>query len=108
MGYFHYGQTLQDCEDALSAFREDSGVGDKKVRISPAAQECISKLHNEFEMKLADDLHTPTILNAALQEAFRYINTSVNALKAGFFISISPLFFFQHAGNICNSDNAFI
>ena len=97
MGCFHYQQTLKVCEDALSAFREDAGLNNPKVRISPAAQECISKLHNDFETKLADDLHTPTILNSSLQEAFKYINTSVNSFKAGIFIDIStPLSSFQH------------
>ncbi|KAK4409623.1 Cysteine--tRNA ligase CPS1, chloroplastic/mitochondrial, partial [Sesamum angolense] len=60
--------------------KEESATN-AKVRVSPAAQECISKLHNEFEVKLADDLHTPTILNAALQEALRFINSSLNTLK---------------------------
>ncbi|KAL0463562.1 UNVERIFIED_CONTAM: Cysteine--tRNA ligase CPS1, chloroplastic/mitochondrial [Sesamum latifolium] len=77
---FYIYQTLQDCEDAVSALKEESATN-AKVRVSPAAQECISKLHNEFEVKLADDLHTPTILNAALQEALRFINSSVNTLK---------------------------
>lgn len=54
----------------------------KTVRISPAAQECISKLHDDFETKLADDLHTPSILNSSLQEAYRFMNTSINMLKA--------------------------
>ncbi|KAK4416817.1 Cysteine--tRNA ligase CPS1, chloroplastic/mitochondrial [Sesamum alatum] len=77
---FYIYQTLQDCEDAVSSLKEESATN-AKVRISPAAQECISKLHNEFEAKLADDLHTPSILNAALQEALRFINSSVNMLK---------------------------
>ncbi|XP_042034348.1 cysteine--tRNA ligase 2, cytoplasmic-like [Salvia splendens] len=78
---FYLYQTLKDCEDALSPFREDAGLNNPKVRISPAAQECTSKLHNDFETKLADDLHTPTILNSSLQEAFKFINTSVNSFK---------------------------
>ncbi|KAL0396770.1 UNVERIFIED_CONTAM: Cysteine--tRNA ligase CPS1, chloroplastic/mitochondrial [Sesamum calycinum] len=77
---FYIYQTLQDCEDAVSALKEESATN-AKVRVSPAGQECISKLHNEFEVKLADDLHTPTILNAALQEALRFINSSLNTLK---------------------------
>ncbi|KAL0449737.1 UNVERIFIED_CONTAM: Cysteine--tRNA ligase CPS1, chloroplastic/mitochondrial [Sesamum latifolium] len=77
---FYIFQTLQDCEDAVSSLKEESATN-AKVRVSPAAQECISKLHNEFEAKLADDLHTPSILNAALQEALRFINSSVNTLK---------------------------
>ncbi|KAL0379142.1 UNVERIFIED_CONTAM: Cysteine--tRNA ligase CPS1, chloroplastic/mitochondrial [Sesamum radiatum] len=77
---FYIYQTLQDCEDAVSSLKEESATN-AKVRVSPASQECISKLHNEFEAKLADDLHTPSILNAALQEALRFINSSLNTLK---------------------------
>ncbi|KAI3453046.1 hypothetical protein Pfo_009709 [Paulownia fortunei] len=78
---FYVYQTLQDCDDALLALKEESGVNGKTVRISSAAQECISKLHDEFETKLADDLHTPSILNASLQEALRFMNSSINMLK---------------------------
>ncbi|KAH6775706.1 Cysteinyl-tRNA synthetase [Perilla frutescens var. hirtella] len=78
---FYIYQTLQDCEDALLAFKEESGANAKPARISPAAQDCISKLHNEFETRITDDLHTPSILNAALQEALRFINTSLTMLK---------------------------
>ncbi|KAL0343105.1 UNVERIFIED_CONTAM: Cysteine--tRNA ligase CPS1, chloroplastic/mitochondrial [Sesamum angustifolium] len=77
---FYIYQTLQDCEEAVYSLKEESATN-AKVRISPAAQECITKLHNEFEAKLADDLHTPSILNAALQEALRFINSSINTLK---------------------------
>ncbi|KAL2241174.1 UNVERIFIED_CONTAM: Cysteine--tRNA ligase CPS1, chloroplastic/mitochondrial [Sesamum indicum] len=77
---FYIYQTLQDCEESVSSLKEESATN-AKVRISPAAQECISKLHKEFEAKLADDLHTPSIINAALQEALRFINSSVNTLK---------------------------
>ncbi|KAL3636064.1 hypothetical protein CASFOL_020611 [Castilleja foliolosa] len=80
--YYVY-QTLQDCDDALLALKEETGVNGKTVRISPAAQECISKLRDDLETKLADDLHTSTILNATLQEALRFMNTSLNMLKAG-------------------------
>ncbi|GFP85367.1 cysteine--tRNA ligase [Phtheirospermum japonicum] len=74
--YYIY-QTLQDCEDALFALKDESGTNGKPARISPAAQECISKLNTEFETRLADDLHTPSILNAALIDALRFINSSV-------------------------------
>nr|GMD27718.1 cysteine--tRNA ligase 2, cytoplasmic-like [Ipomoea batatas] len=53
----------------------------KGGRVSAAAQECIKKLHNEFESKLSDDLHTPSILNGVLQEALRFMNSSLNTLK---------------------------
>ncbi|KAK6122289.1 hypothetical protein DH2020_043909 [Rehmannia glutinosa] len=38
---FYVYQTLQDCDDALSALKDEVGVNGKPVRISPAAQECI-------------------------------------------------------------------
>ncbi|XP_051146084.1 cysteine--tRNA ligase 2, cytoplasmic-like isoform X2 [Andrographis paniculata] len=78
---FYIYQTLKDCEDALLTLKDEIGTNGKTVRVSPAAQQNITKLHDEFEMKLADDLHTPTILNAALQEALRFINSSITMLK---------------------------
>lgn len=83
MGHFHHWQTLQDCEDALSALREESETNSKPARYITGGQECITKLHNDFETRLADDLHTPVILNAALPEAFKFINGHLNMLKAG-------------------------
>ncbi|KAL8052885.1 hypothetical protein ABFX02_05G034700 [Erythranthe guttata] len=78
---FYVYQTLQDCDDALLALKEEIEVNGKKVRLTPAGQECLTKLHEDFESKLADDLHTPTILNSSLQEAFRFMNTSISMLK---------------------------
>ncbi|KAF7132712.1 hypothetical protein RHSIM_Rhsim09G0105600 [Rhododendron simsii] len=81
--YYIY-QTLQDCEDALLPFQQGSQEGaenGKIARITPAAKDCISKLRDDFETKLSDDLHTPYILNAALQEALRFMNSSMNLLK---------------------------
>ncbi|XP_019160292.1 PREDICTED: cysteine--tRNA ligase 2, cytoplasmic isoform X1 [Ipomoea nil] len=76
--YYIY-QTLQDCKEAVSKLQD--GIEMKGGRVSAAAQECIKKLHNEFESKLSDDLHTPTILNGALQEALRFMNSSLNTVK---------------------------
>jgi cysteinyl-tRNA synthetase len=82
--YYLY-QTLQDCEDALFPFQQGSQEGTepngKIARITPAAKDCISKLRDDFETKLSDDLHTPYILNSALQEALRFMNSSMNLLK---------------------------
>lgn len=77
---------MQDCEDALSPFQEGSlKEGTEKngrtVKITPAAQECISKLHNEFETKMCDDLNTAHILTGAFQDALKLINSSLNLLK---------------------------
>nr|GMD24887.1 cysteine--tRNA ligase 2, cytoplasmic isoform X1 [Ipomoea batatas] len=76
---FYIYQTLQDCKEAVSKLQD--GIEMKGGRVSAAAQECIKKLHTEFESKLSDDLHTPSILNGALQEALRFMNSSLNTLK---------------------------
>lgn len=78
---FYLYQTLVDCQNALLSLSEDSGTNAKTARISAAALEGVNKLHTEFETKMSDDLHTPTILNSSLQEALRYMNSSVNMLK---------------------------
>ncbi|OVA16358.1 Cysteinyl-tRNA synthetase/mycothiol ligase [Macleaya cordata] len=82
---FYLYQTLRDCEEALSPFREKNSDGaapnGKIIRITSEAQECINKLRNDFQTKMSDDFHTPDFLNAALQETLRLINSSLNMLK---------------------------
>ncbi|XP_073059405.1 cysteine--tRNA ligase 2, cytoplasmic [Primulina eburnea] len=78
---FYLYQTLLDCKNALLSLSDDTQADVKTSRISAAALEGINKLHTEFETKMSDDLHTPTILNSSLQEALRYMNSSVNMLK---------------------------
>lgn len=82
--YYMY-QTLQDCENVISLHREGSQEitlpNGKTARISPAAQEYINKLRNEFESRMADDLHTPALLKATLDEGFKLMNSSLNLLK---------------------------
>ncbi|KAI9170145.1 hypothetical protein LWI28_023284 [Acer negundo] len=84
---FYIYQTLQDCEVALSSFREGNlkegtGLKDGKVpRITPAAQECIKKLGSEFQTRMSDDLNTSHILTGAFQDALKFINSSLNMLK---------------------------
>lgn len=79
---FYIYQTLRDSEEALSAFQQGTETATNvKKRVSPQAQECIKKLRNELNTKLSDDLHTPTILNAALQEALKLMNSCLTTLK---------------------------
>ncbi|KAG5603854.1 hypothetical protein H5410_025346 [Solanum commersonii] len=79
---FYIYQTLLDSEEALSAFQEGTETAkNAKGRVTPQAQECINKLRNELKTKLSDDLHTPTILNAALQEALKLMNSCLTILK---------------------------
>ncbi|KAK9998255.1 hypothetical protein SO802_017858 [Lithocarpus litseifolius] len=83
--YYIY-QTLQDCEDVLSPFQQESlkegpERKSKTARVTPAAQECISKLRSEFQSKMSDDLNTAQILTCAFQDALKFINSSLNILK---------------------------
>lgn len=77
---------MEDCEGALSQFhevipKEDAEQNSKKVKITPASQECISKLRSDFESKMSDDLNTAHILTGAFQDALKLINSSVTTLK---------------------------
>jgi cysteinyl-tRNA synthetase len=89
---------LQDCEDALSPFQQASLKDDgpeqksKTAQITPAAQECISKLRSEFHTKMSDDLNTAQILTGAFQEALKFINSSLNMLKVYFWNSIQEVY----------------
>lgn len=80
-------QTLQDCEDALTAFqegnpKEGAEPNGKTIQIDPKdAQECITKLSTEFESKMSDDMNTAHILTGAFQDALKLINSSINAVK---------------------------
>ncbi|XP_052200256.1 cysteine--tRNA ligase 2, cytoplasmic [Diospyros lotus] len=82
---FYIYQTLQDCNEAISRFQDQNLKGaepnGKLPGITPSAKDCIGKLRSDFETRLSDDLHTPSILNASLQEALRFINSSTNQLK---------------------------
>ncbi|XP_004238918.1 cysteine--tRNA ligase 2, cytoplasmic isoform X2 [Solanum lycopersicum] len=79
---FYIYQTLLDSEETLSAFQQGTETAkNAKGRVTPQAQECINKLRNELKTKLSDDLHTPTILNAALQEALKQMNSCLTILK---------------------------
>ncbi|XP_024023242.1 cysteine--tRNA ligase 2, cytoplasmic [Morus notabilis] len=85
--FYYIYQTLQDCEDALSAFQEEipkEGVeqSGRTIQINPVdARECISKLHTEFETKMSDDMSTAHMLTGAFQDALKLINSSINAVK---------------------------
>lgn len=78
---------MQDCQDALSLYREGSAdtVAEptgKKVRITDAASECVRNLLSDVQ-KMSDDLHTYSLLNSALPEALKLINSSLTLLKVG-------------------------
>lgn len=77
---------MQDCEDALLPFQEGSlkeGAGQNAnlVAITADAQKCISRLHEDFETKMSDDLNTWPLLTGAFQEALKVVNGSLGMLK---------------------------
>ncbi|KAL6193083.1 hypothetical protein ACLB2K_034167 [Fragaria x ananassa] len=83
--YYIYN-TLQECEDALSPFqdgaqKEGAEQNGRPVKITQEAEGLISKLLNEFETKMSDDLNTASILTGAFQDALRYININMKPLK---------------------------
>ncbi|XWS22489.1 hypothetical protein CRYUN_Cryun29cG0039400 [Craigia yunnanensis] len=79
--FFTIRQTLKDCQDALSQLQEESPKDGKPARTTPAAQECISKLHSEFQTKMSDDLSTSVILTGAFLEALTLVNKLLTMLK---------------------------
>lgn len=83
--YYIY-QTLQDCEDTLSSFREatpseGTEPKGKTVRVLPDAEKCIKGLQKDFHDKMADDLNTSHVLTGAFQDALKFINNNTNTLK---------------------------
>ncbi|XP_014514261.1 cysteine--tRNA ligase 2, cytoplasmic [Vigna radiata var. radiata] len=79
---YYIFQTLQDCKDALSPFLQEGPEKNEKVpQINEAAKECIKKLSVEFQTKMSDDLQTPVILTGAIQEALKFVNSSLKMLK---------------------------
>ncbi|KAJ0439957.1 putative cysteine--tRNA ligase [Helianthus annuus] len=78
---FYIYQTLEDCGGAISQFQEEIKTSRKKYSTTDDAQECIKNLRSHFEEKMCDDLHTPTILNAALQVALKLMNRILDMLK---------------------------
>ncbi|KAL6190340.1 hypothetical protein ACLB2K_036738 [Fragaria x ananassa] len=83
--YYIYN-TLQECEVALSPFqegaqKEGAEQNGRTVKITQEAEGLISKLENEFETKMSDDLNTASILTGAFQDVLRYININMKPLK---------------------------
>ena len=86
--YYIYN-TLQECEDASSLAQdgaENEGGAEQEqngeiVKLTQEAEPLINKLKNEFQTKMSDDLNTAGILTGAFQEALRFMNVSLKALK---------------------------
>lgn len=66
--YYIY-QTLEDCEGVISQ-HQVAETSDKKSYITADA----NNLMREFEENLSNDLHTPSILNDAFQDALKLVN----------------------------------
>ncbi|PPE01211.1 hypothetical protein GOBAR_DD01767 [Gossypium barbadense] len=55
---FYIYQTLKDCQDALLQLQEEIPNDGKPAWTTPDVKECISKLRNEFQVKMSDNLIT--------------------------------------------------
>lgn len=64
------------------SLKEGSGQNGNMVAIAADAQRCISRLREEFETKMSDDLNTSPLLTGAFQEALKLINSSLGMLIA--------------------------
>lgn len=69
-------QTLQDCEVALSQFRE----GTYKVLVPDDVRELIKKFDDSFVESMSDDLHTTAVLDD-LMEPLKAINGTLKKFK---------------------------
>ncbi|TYH87726.1 hypothetical protein ES332_D01G139000v1 [Gossypium tomentosum] len=78
---FYIYQTLKDCQDGLLQLQEEIPNDGKPVRTTPDAKECISKLRNEFQVKMSDDLSTSLILTGAFLEVLKLVNNLLTMLK---------------------------
>ncbi|TYG71807.1 hypothetical protein ES288_D05G428500v1 [Gossypium darwinii] len=78
---FYIYQTLKDCQDALLQLQKEIPNDGKPARTTLDAKECISKLRNEFQVKMSDDLSTSLILTGAFLEALKLVNNLLTMLK---------------------------
>ncbi|PPD76723.1 hypothetical protein GOBAR_DD26349 [Gossypium barbadense] len=78
---FYIYQTLKDCQDALLQLQEEIPNDGKPARTTPDTKECISKLCNEFQVKMSDDLSTSLILTEAFLEVLKLVNNLLTMLK---------------------------
>ncbi|PPS09006.1 hypothetical protein GOBAR_AA11635 [Gossypium barbadense] len=78
---FYIYQSLKDCQDALLQLQEEIPNDGKPAQTTPDAKECISKLCNEFQVKMSDDLSTSLILTGAFLEALKLVNNLLTMLK---------------------------
>ncbi|KAF3328164.1 cysteine--tRNA ligase [Carex littledalei] len=73
---FYIYQTLQDCEVALTPFRE----GTYKVQVPDDVKELVQKFHASFFESMSDDLHTTDVLDD-LVEPLKTINGTLKKFK---------------------------
>ncbi|QHO36086.1 Cysteine--tRNA ligase 2, cytoplasmic [Arachis hypogaea] len=79
---YYIFQTLQDCKDAVSSFQQgETEKNQSALQVNEAAKECIKKMQVEFQTKMSDDLQTPVLLTGAIQEALKFVNSSLKMLK---------------------------
>ncbi|XP_042464995.1 cysteine--tRNA ligase, chloroplastic/mitochondrial-like [Zingiber officinale] len=73
---FYIYQTLDDCKQGLSRFREEELKGQTPAKV----KESIDKFHSSFIESMSDDLHTTAVLDD-LMEPLKAINSNLKQLK---------------------------
>uniref|UniRef100_A0A1D1XYN9 cysteine--tRNA ligase n=1 Tax=Anthurium amnicola TaxID=1678845 RepID=A0A1D1XYN9_9ARAE len=73
---FYIYQTLSDCEEALTPFREGIGID----RIPSDVRQLIERFHAGFLAYMSDDLHTSSVLDD-LMEPLKSINNNLKKFK---------------------------
>ena len=63
------------------SLKEGTGQNGNLAAITADAQKSISRLHEDFENKMSDDLNTSPLLTGVFQEALKFINGSLVMLK---------------------------
>ncbi|CAL9045638.1 unnamed protein product [Musa banksii] len=73
---FYIYQTLYECQQALSPFRQENIQGQVPADI----KELIDKFHSDFSASMSDDLHTAAVLDD-LMEPLKAINSNLKKFK---------------------------
>ncbi|KAM7490534.1 hypothetical protein LguiA_033455 [Lonicera macranthoides] len=86
---FYIYQTLEDCEVAVTQYRQAILEDQKDVSkaaagsrlITAESQQCIKRLWTDFETKMSDDLQTTVVLTGVILEPLKLINKTLKNFK---------------------------
>ncbi|KAM7493416.1 hypothetical protein LguiB_028025 [Lonicera macranthoides] len=87
--YVTIGETLEDCEVAVTQYRQAILEDQKDVSkaaagsrlITAESQQCIKGLWTDFETKMSDDLQTTVVLTGVILEPLKLINKTLKNFK---------------------------